>query len=57
VQVLFSGRQGLRMVFFNPNCAKAFDTEGSEPYALLRLLRRKGYLTVPVFILPPWRTC
>ncbi len=57
MQVLFSGRQGLRMVFFNPNCATAFDTEGSEPYGLLRLLKRKGYLTVPVCIFPPWRTC
>jgi hypothetical protein len=33
------------MVFSNPNCATAFDTEGSEPYGLLRLLKRKGYLT------------
>jgi hypothetical protein len=28
--------QGLRMVFSNPNFATAFDTEGSEPYGLLR---------------------
>jgi len=27
------GRQGLWMVFSNPNCATAFDTEGSEPRA------------------------
>ena len=33
------------MVFSNPNCATAFDTQGSEPYGLLRLLKRKGYLT------------
>ena len=32
--------QGLRMVFSNPNFATAFDTEGSEPYGLLRLLKR-----------------
>jgi hypothetical protein len=49
-QVPFSGRQGLRRVFSNPNCATAFDTEGSEPYGLLRLLKRKGYLTP---FLPP----
>ena len=36
-QVPFSGRQGLRRVFSNPNCATAFDTQGSEPYGLLRL--------------------
>jgi len=39
------GRQGLRMVVSNPNRATAFDTQGSEPYGLLRLLNRKGYLT------------
>jgi hypothetical protein len=44
-QVPFSGGQGLRMVFSHPNCATAFDTQGSEPYGLLRLLKRKGYLT------------
>ena len=37
-QVPFSGRQGLRMVFSIPNCATAFDTQGSEPYGLLRLM-------------------
>ena len=42
---VFSGRQGLlRMVFFHPNCATAFGTQGSEPYGLLRLLKSKGYL-------------
>ena len=35
----------MRRVFPNPNCATAFDTEGSEPYGLLRLLNRQGYLT------------
>ncbi len=28
----------LRRVFFNPNSATAFDTQGSEPYGLLRLM-------------------
>ena len=37
-QAPFSGRQGLRMVLSNPNCATAFDTQGSEPYGLLRLM-------------------
>ena len=37
-QVPFWGRQGLRMVFGNPNCATAFFTHGSEPYGLLRLM-------------------
>ncbi len=31
------GGQGLRMVFSNPNCATAFDTEGSEPCPWTRL--------------------
>jgi hypothetical protein len=29
----------------DPNCATAFDTEGTEPYGPLRLLKGKGYLT------------
>src|ERR1035437_5084244 len=33
--------QGLRMVFSNPNFATAFDTEGSEPYGLLRSEERR----------------
>jgi hypothetical protein len=33
------------MVFSNPNCATAFDTQGSEPPGRLRLLKKKGYLT------------
>jgi len=35
-QVPFSGCQGLRRVFSNPNRATAFDTHASEPYGLLR---------------------
>jgi len=27
---------------FNPNCATAFDTQGSEPYGLLRLMAYGG---------------
>jgi len=35
--VPFSGCQGLRRVFSNPNRATAFDTQGSQPYGLLHL--------------------
>ena len=31
-----TARQGLRRVFSNPNCPTDFDTQGSEPYGLLR---------------------
>jgi hypothetical protein len=46
---VFSGRQGLRMVFSHPNCATAFATQGSEPYGLLRLLdlKDKGLTAFP----------
>jgi hypothetical protein len=44
------------MVFSNPNFATAVAAEGFEPYGLLRLLERKGYLTPfpeKAFMRPP----
>jgi hypothetical protein len=44
VQVPFSGRQGPRMVFSIQTARPRSPPQGSEPYGLLRLLKRKGYL-------------